>query len=339
MKYLIFCLKNKLIIDNLINLISNNYNIQLELLNKNDFIKSNNCYIYINQQIINKILTLKIEFNEIEQVLYFESSPEYIPYFNIIQINLEDNFKIKYDTLLNYFFPTYFINNEKSEDNYYLIQFNMIDYIQSIDSEDLNNKLITLKNKNNIISNFDVLHFKPVYVNLNIIGVLIGKNKIFNNFINNIKQSINIINDNFYRIDGDEEHEDFESRTLIILDENVNNFLNSDDGKKLINSFKQEIKTYITQKRKITNYIEKYFFRHSIIKVNNRHINDINVIFIPISDIVREYYSTEGLVITDNWDWDYINERLSRGCCDYEGVFVIDVNTHIKSEYIVQIIE
>ena len=55
--------------------------------------------------------------------------------------------------------------------------------------------------------------------------------------------------------------------------------------------------------------------------------------------ITSEYYYTEDLVITDDLDWDYINERLSRGCCDYKGVFVIEVNTYIKSKYIVQIIE
>lgn len=321
MKYLIFCVNNNITKTELIKLIIKNYKIHKSDLKTSDFIKSNNSYIYTNHSIINKILKLKIEFNDIDQVLYFETKPEYIPYFSVIRLN--NTFKTEYNSISNYFFPTYYINNDKTEDNYYLIKFKMIDYIQSIQSNNkLNDKIKTLKDKNNIVSKFDVLHFKPVYINLNVIGIDIDNSDIFDNFINNIKRLTHTTNDDFYRIDGEEDKYEHESRVLIILDEEINIFLNSDEGKNLIKNFQQEVENYFKQKYKKINI--KQYFRHSILKIHNKYIDDIDINFGSESDIVYSYEWNDNIITSYGIDWEDANEMLERSSFLNENIFIVN---------------
>ena len=57
-------------------------------INKNDFRELNNSYIYNNQEIIQNIINVKKDFenNIIDQILYFETEPKYIPFINIINL-------------------------------------------------------------------------------------------------------------------------------------------------------------------------------------------------------------------------------------------------------------
>ena len=322
MKYLVFCINNNITKAKLINMISKNYKLQKSKLISSDFIKSNNSYIYTNLSIINKILKLKIEFNDIDQVLYFETKPEYISYFSIIKLN--NDFKTEYDTMSNYFFPKYYINNNKTEDNYYLIKFKMIDYIQSIQSNNkLNIKINTLKDKNNIVSKFDILHFKPVYVNLNVIGIDTNNSDIFNNFINNIKRLTHTTYDDFYRIDGEEYEND--SRVLIILDEEINIFLNSVEGKNLINDLKQEIINYFKQRDgEYFNVNVKKYFCHSILKIHNKYIDDIDINFGDEGDIVYAYDWNDNIITSYGINWEDANEMLERSSFLNENIFIVN---------------
>ena len=199
----------------------------------------------------------------------------------------------------------------------------MIDYIQSIQPKNnFNEKIKILKDKNNIVSNFDILRFEPVYVNLNIIGIDIDNSDIFDNFINNIKQLTQTTNDDFYRIDGEEEEYENESRVLIILDEKINNFLNSVEGKNLINDFKIEVENYFKQKYKEIDI--KEYFRHSILKIHNKYIDDIDINFGDECDIVYSYDWGENIITTYGIDKKYANDMLSRGSSLNENIFIVN---------------
>jgi len=305
MKYLIFCLKVKSSLTNLIKLISKNYNIQLKLLNKTDFIQSNNTFIFNNQQIINKILSLKKDFNNIDQLLYFESIPEFIPYFNIIELNtktLNNKFENIYDFSKNYILPKYF--NNPDYDKHYIIEFNMIDYINNIQENDTFNKNINkLKDINNIITKFDILQFESINIRLHILCIYDDNDNIqvkknaFNNFINIIKVQTKYNKNDFYKITDNDSEMFYESgKICIITNEEINKFLDTNTGKQIIKDYQTQINN------------TKLTFANTIIEVNKDYINKFNINYLSMCDIYNKYDSDDDIIM--QIDWDDINEAI-----------------------------
>ena len=322
MKYLVFCLKYEITLNRLIKLISNNYNIKSSLLKKSDFIESNNCFIFKNQSNINKIINLQKDFNNIDQILYFESKPEYLPYINIIKLNNKFKFENIYNFSKNYKFPKYF--NDPNYDNHYIIEFNMIDYFKNIQEKSLLNVNINkLKNINNIISKFDILQFESINVKLHILCVYDDKDNIhvnktiFNSFINNIKNQINYNKNDFYNITNNDSETFYnQCKICIITNEEINKFLDTNTGKQII-------KDYNTQ---INN--KKLSFANTIIEVNKDYINKFNINYLALYDIYSKYDRDDDDIIM-KIDWDDINEAVNGDDIfdqRYDPYFVIEGN-------------
>lgn len=270
MKYLVFSLKSEIPLNELIKLISINYDL-LHVI-ESDFIKSNNSYIYNNQENIDKILELKKNFNNIDQLLYFETDPKYIPYFNIININ--KNLE-KINLNKTYILPTYF--NNPNYDNYYIIEFNMIDYIKYIYTHKIFNKNIDkLNDLNSIVSNFDIIQFETLTTIINVIAIYkedVNKNtfnnSIFDNLINNIKKYIK--KDTFYRIEGEK------SKVLVIIDQEVNNFLNTNIGKQIIDDF--------------------WYSKKASIEIYKNHLNKFKIDYASVYDIYNKYNKEDNIIL------------------------------------------
>ena len=152
MKYLVFGLefKEKPLIK-IINDLQTKYDTNNIELFKNgslkfeekDFIKTGDySYIYSNEQIINILLKVKIHYDNsfyrdnIEQVLYFESDPEYVPYLKfhkLSPIQILENYDktlIIPETNKNLVET---INQKYKRTNYiYAIEFDKIQYIKNI---------------------------------------------------------------------------------------------------------------------------------------------------------------------------------------------------------------
>ena len=305
MKFLVFCFENEFLLTRLIKIISEEYDLDLSILNEFDFIKSNNSYIYKNQETINKILDLKKDFDEVDQVLYFESELALIPYINIVKY---DNENVLNNLKNNYIIPKYF--NNKDYDHYYLIDFNIIDFIKFIQfNNTFDENIDKLKDLNNLVSIFDVVKFNIQFKKINVFSIEDEDDEdLFDTFIDNIKKLTHTNNNDFYKYDGNY------STILIITNDKINKFINdleTDQLEKLLD-------------------LNDYLWCHTQIEVQSKMLNKIKIDYMPLSLIYDDYKDNPtNIIISDNIDWDDV--------CKYYYYGQPDTYFVIECEYPVEI--
>jgi len=274
--YLIFGINNNASLDKLVKLISDNFNIELSLLNKTDFIKSNETYIYNNDKIINQILNQKSDFNNniIDQVLYFETEPKFIKYINIIKSNNEQTLQ---NSDKNYILPKYYNNSEY--DYYYVIYFNLIKYIQD-------NNLIDerFENLNTLFLNFDIKKYDPNFEKL---YVFYDPESLFNEtFFEYINKHMKI---------------EYEDINYITVGRNDNVYIITDKKiTKFLDEHINEICDYLCNK--------DIYYEYTLIKVDKNYLDKFEIDNLSIGsiyDYFKNYDNKHKNIILDSVCYDH----------------------------------
>lgn len=311
MKFLVFCFENLFPLTSLIKIISEKYEIDLSILNEIDFIKSNNSYIYKNQENINKILDLNKDLSEVDQVLYFETELALIPYINIVEYDDEN---VLNNLKNNYIIPKYF--NNKDYINYYLIDFNIIDYIKFIHfNNTFDENIDKLKDLSNLVSNFDVVKCNIQFKKINVFSIENEDDDeyLFDTFIDNIKKLTHTNNNDFYKFDG------YYSTILIITDDKINKFINNletDQLEKLLD-------------------LDDYLWCHTQIEVYNKILNKIKIDYMTLSSIFDDYKNNPtNILISNDIDWAYVGEYHNYNSQRMDTYFVIECKNLDKIRFV-----
>ena len=296
--YLIIGVNNNVSIISLFRAISENFNIDLSSLKEKDFIKSNNSYICKNSRITNRIINYNKDFNNdvIDQILYFKTEPEYINFINIIKANYKT---IIQNSSKNYILPKYF--NSPNYDDYYVIEFNIINYIKYIQEEDtFDENIDKLNNINNLFRDFDIKQYNPNCVKLNVFCDEFEEG-CFDIITDYIDQNLNLCDDtNYYKIVG------YDDNVYIITDENVNKFI--DENINEINEITKDDFLYHTQINIDKKYINKIDIDFQSIGQMYTYYKDSinrNNIILDNLDLEEEKHRRYGLALIDTY-WDYI---------------------------------
>lgn len=262
--YLIIGVNNNASFIDLFRAISNNFNIDLSTLKEKDFIKSNNSYICKNSRIINKIINYNKDFNNdvIDQILYFKTEPEYINFINIIKLDKDTLIK---NSSKNLILPNYF--NNPNYDDYYVIDFNIINYIKFIQEDDTFDENINkLNNINNIFKDFDIKKYNPNFIEVNVFCDHF-KEDLFDIITNYINKHLNICNNDYYKTVG------YNDNVYIITDENVNKFINEN-----IDEIAREV-----------NDLADSYIEHTQINIDKKYIDKIDIDYMSIGTMYDNY--------------------------------------------------
>ena len=143
----------------------------------------------------------------------------------------------------------------------------MIDYIKFIyENDTFDEDIDKLTILNSLVSNFGIKQFGSQDIYCHIICIsrkydnpTFDENTMIEDFIENIKNTLNIDNDDFYRYTEDVSK--------------VNIFLYTDEGYKLMKEFKNS-----------DNYAV-----HSEIKLNKKYLDKIKIDYLMIWDIFKKY--------------------------------------------------
>ena len=185
----------------------------------------------------------------------------------------------------------------------------MIEYIKFIyENDTFDEDIDKLTILNSLVSNFDIKQFDSQDIYCHIICIsreydnpTFDENTMIEDFIENIKNTLNIDNDDFYR------YNENISKICIFTDNKVNIFLDTKEGNNLIQEFLNS----------------DDYAAHSEIKLNKKYLNKIKIDYLMIWDIYKKYNEHSNIIISDDLVW-YDIERYND---DEEGA-----NTHFVIE-------
>lgn len=360
MKYLVFGLEFKdLNLNKIIKDLQSKYNLNNIELFKNgtltieekDFIKTGDyTYIYNNKQIINELLKIKINYganifyrDDIEQVLYLETEPEYIPYLKINKLSsiqiLENYDKSFIIPELNKNLVETINQQYKKTAHIYAIEFNKIQYIKdNYNNPDFIQKLEKI---DNIIDKYDVLIYirkqfypKRIYQNIEINGEKLYKDKInytyllvlcFNYDYDNIDDVMDYLKNML-----PEEYKDLIIEDNIIQQEAEYCYLIKDQ--KLINTLLNTDK-YSLDEYTINNIQENYEFRYKdkednilnklLIKIDENYVDNVEIINSCSIDIVKHIKKQFPYILPNCFNYNDIFSDLQSDSCSTENKIVM----------------
>ena len=308
-----------------------------------DFIKTGDySYIYSNEQIINILLKVKIHYensfyrDNIEQVLYFETEPEYVPYLKfhkLSPIQILENYDktlIIPETNKNLVET---INQKYKRTNYiYAIEFDKIQYIKNIyDKPDFIQKLEKI---DNIIDKYDCLIYirkqyfpKSIYQNITLNdGTQLYSTKIdytyllllyFNYDYDYINDVINYLKDML-----PEEFKILITKDNIIQQNAKFCYLikNQQLINTLLNTDKYSLDEYTTN-----NIQENYEFRFEdaeeniwhklLIKIDKKYVDNVEIIESCSIDIVKHIKQQFPYILPSCYNYNEIFNDLQSDSC------------------------
>ena len=358
MKYLVFGLefKDTFLIKVMKNLQSK-YNLNnLEPFKKDtlkieekDFIKTGDyTYIYTNEKIINEILKVKIHYDnifyrdDIEQVLYLETNPEYIPYlkvhkFSSIQI-LENYDKPLIIPEFNKNLVETINQQYKRTNHIYAIEFDKTQYIKNIYNQpDFIQKIEKI---DNIIDKYDVLIYirkqyfpKSIYQNIEINGIKL-KDKVNYTYLLVLafEYSYDDINDviNYLKIMLPEEYKGLITKDNIIQQDAEFCYLIK--NQKLINILLNTDK-YSLDEYTINNIQENYEFRYKdnknniwhklLIKIDENYVDNVEIINSCSIDIVKHIKKQFPYILPSCYNYNEIFNDLQSDSSSTENKIVM----------------
>jgi len=360
MKYLVFGLEFKdTSLSKIIEDLYSKYNLnKIELFKNNtlkfeekDFIKTGDyTYIYTNEQIIDILLKIKINYGDnifyrdnIEQVLYLETEPEFIPYLKINKLSsiqiLENYDKSFIIPELNKNLVEMINQQYKKTAHIYAIEFNKIQYIK--DNYINPNFIQKLEKIDNIIDIYDVLIYirrqyfpKRIYQNIEINGEKLYKDKInytyllvlcFNYDYDNIDDVMDYLKNML-----PEEYKDLITEDNIIQQEAEYCYLIKDQ--KIINTLLNTDK-YTLDYYTSNDIQENYEFRYKdkednisnklLIKIDENYVDNVEIINSCSIDIVKHIKKQFPYILPNCFNYNDIFSDLQSDSCSTENKIVM----------------